>query len=111
MGIYPHEQWQRSSRSNGDGTRTDTAIRTYNDYGGEVLIQVFECVAEIRVRTDCFCCSCGDRPGSDPACRNHGWAAKRPCEIHDMPGSPWDDDEDENMPESVQVYRQKHNLV
>lgn len=63
----------------------------------------------VKERTDCFCCSCDeDRPGSDPACRNHGWAAERPCETHSMPGSPWDEnagDLDGKMPASVQQYR------
>lgn len=62
-------------------------------------------------RDDCFCCSCDDeRPGSDPACRNHGWAAQRPCEKHNLPGQPWDDDVNDvgaGMPDSVQVKRAK----
>lgn len=81
--------------------------------GQEVTIIVSEPGLEYRatlkpedwteVRTNCFCCSCGDMEGSDPACRNHGFAATRPCELHNMPGSPWDDDG--TMPESVQVAR------
>ncbi len=59
-------------------------------------------------RTDCYCCSCeGDRPGSDAACRNHGWAAQRPCEKHNLPGQPWDEDAgpelDGKIPDSVQA--------
>lgn len=62
--------------------------------------------------TNCYCCSCyEDDYGmvtSDPACRNHGFAAQRPCELHNMPGQPWDDygfDTDGKMPESVQQKR------
>lgn len=61
-------------------------------------------------RTNCYCCSCcDDRQGSDAACRNHGWAAQRPCEKHKLPGQPWDDTGDPNyaglMPDSVQAHR------
>lgn len=59
-------------------------------------------------RITCFCCSCGDRPGSDPACRNHGFAGLRPCEEHGTPGSVWDEDFENGprgMPDSVQVVR------
>lgn len=57
-----------------------------------------------EVRSDCFCCSCDPESSStsDPACRNHGWAAERPCEKHGMPGAAYDDGE---MPESVQAVR------
>lgn len=37
-------------------------------------------------RTDCYCCSCGDY-GSDPYCRNHGFAGTRRCDVHRMPGT------------------------
>lgn len=59
-------------------------------------------------RDDCFCCSCGDREGSDHACRNHGYAGKRPCELHGMPGSTWeaeDGSDSGEMPASVQAAR------
>jgi len=70
-----------------------------------------------ETRTNCFCCSCGDFT-SDPACRNHGFAAKRPCETHNMPGSVWDELPNEDgsipdwcgtMPESVQEVRKQRN--
>lgn len=54
-------------------------------------------------RDNCFCCSCGDNEGSDSACRNHGHAGTRPCELHNMPGSPWEDSDE--MPISVQQER------
>lgn len=60
-------------------------------------------------RTNCFCCSCGEREGSDPACRNHGWAANRPCETHKLPGQAWGEEAgpelDGTMPLSVQAER------
>lgn len=54
-----------------------------------------------RKTSECFCCSCGDRDreGSDPFCRNHGWAGERPCEKH---GSPGKVDDDGKMPSSVE---------
>lgn len=63
----------------------------------------------VEERTNCFCCSCREFGGADPACRNHGWAATRPCEKHKMPGSPWDIDGDEYdgvMPVSVEKARE-----
>lgn len=63
-------------------------------------------------RTDCYCCSCGERVGSDPACRNHGFAAKRPCDIHNLPGSEWDpefmDGLEGVMPEPVSKARKTY---
>lgn len=57
-------------------------------------------------RTDCFCCSCVHREGEDPACRNHGWAARRPCDEHGMPGQRWGygSPRDGEMPSTVQAY-------
>lgn len=67
-------------------------------------------------RDDCFCCSCGEREGSDPACRNHGWAAQRPCETHNLPGQPWDNDPETGamgggMPLSVQAERARRDAA
>ena len=54
-------------------------------------------------RTDCFCCSCDPESSTqDGACRNHGYYASRPCEVHHMAGSP---DDDGVMPISVQAQR------
>jgi hypothetical protein len=70
-------------------------------------------------RITCYCCSCGDREGSDPACRNHGFAAVRPCEEHGTPGSVWDADMGDGeplpdwhdtMPESVQEVRKRRKM-
>lgn len=56
-------------------------------------------------RVDCYCCSCPDWGGPDPYCRNHGFAAERPCEVHNMPGTA---DEKGVMPESVQAERARN---
>lgn len=66
----------------------------------------------VKERTDCYCCSCDDeRPGSDPACRNHGFAAQRPCDTHNLPGETWGDEAgfglEGKMPTSVQEYRKE----
>jgi hypothetical protein len=74
-------------------TRTEPGLKTTRRY---TMVQ------ETVVRDDCFCCSCGEREGSDASCRNHGngMAGERPCEVHNMPGAVDDDGE---MPESVQA--------
>lgn len=56
----------------------------------------------VLTRTDCFCCSCPESGSSDPYCRNHGFAGERPCETHNLPGSPADE---RDMPDSVQARR------
>jgi len=98
MGVYPDEVFKFQD----NGT---VLVRTYDDYSGLVLIDVFQLVARITDRTTCYCCSCGDRPGSDPYCRNHGFAGARPCLDHDVPGQA---NEDGNMPDSVQAKRDKN---
>lgn len=107
MGIYPTDTFDKIPGS-------DWLVRTENWFDGTIKTTYYEPVLMIDVRTDCFCCSCGDREGSDPACRNHGWAAKRPCEVHEMPGTVWDDASlpgegpdpwANTMPESVQEIR------
>jgi len=78
--------------------------------------RVFHVTTTEEVRTNCFCCSCGDREGDDAACRNHGSHGLRPCEEHGMPGAGWDDLFDADgtpdplnrvMPDSVQQERQR----
>jgi hypothetical protein len=105
MGIYPAEKFTREG---------DLLYRRYNDFSGLITTEVFQLVVVHEFRDTCFCCSCGDREGSDPACRNHGFAATRPCEDHGTPGSVWDamtapgeevPDWHDTMPESVQEYR------
>jgi hypothetical protein len=92
MGIYPDERWDKRGDS--------VVVHTYH-VPGLTRVRVLEKVAEFEFRDNCYCCSCGER-GSDPYCRNHGFAGLRPCEAHDMPGQT---DEDDVMPVSVQVAR------
>lgn len=102
MGIYPTSDYKPGHNG--------SLVRTYSEPGIEI-VTVYMPVLQIENRTECFCCSCPDY-SHDPACRNHGFAAKRPCELHDMPGSTWDpefmDGEEDIMPESVQAYRAKY---
>lgn len=95
MGIYPTEK----IALNENGTLT----RRYNDQSGLITTTVYQPILVIEHRETCFCCSCGDF-GSDPACRNHGFAGTRPCELHGTPGTAWDD-EPGVMPASVQAAR------
>lgn len=71
---------------------------------GVKTIRRYKLAGETVERSDCFCCSCGDREGSDMACRNHGngLAGERPCETHNMPGST---DDEGKIPDSVQKAR------
>lgn len=102
MGIYPTSDYKPGHNG--------SLVRTYSEPGIEI-VTVYMPVLQIENRTECFCCSCPDY-SHDPACRNHGFAAKRPCELHDMPGSTWDpefmDGEEDIMPESVQAHRAKY---
>jgi len=105
-GIYPHV--------------TREHVR-YEANGGQSWMEVEETPGLTRrrrvvadpwteERSNCFCCSCDDdNPGNDAACRNHGFAAMRPCEVHGMPGSEWDEEfGGGGMPESVQAVRRSH---
>jgi hypothetical protein len=95
VGIYPTVTTSRP------GNRTyTTAVET----PGLKVTYVYELICVVEERTDCFCCSCSDEESTnDPYCRNHGWAAKRPCDIHDMPGDLRDDFDEPITP--VQAYR------
>jgi hypothetical protein len=105
MGIYPETKISNRVRHE-DGTETWT--ETLNNFDGAIRTRTVTAGEWNVERTDCFCCSCGDREGSDPACRNHGWAAKRPCDVHNLPGSEWDDEEG-GMPEPVSLARASYN--
>lgn len=94
MGIYPETSWKRHEATN-------EAVYTYS-VPGLTVTETYKLDSRIEERTDCFCCSCGDTP-DDPYCRNHGYYGKRPCELHQMPGSPIEDTNE--MPDSVQVER------
>jgi len=103
MGIYPDNTYDRQTSAR----RAPAIIHTIT-VPGLAQVFVYELVAVIENRTNCFCCSCPDGGGFDPACRNHGWAARRPCEVHGMPGEPWGEEVESlagTMPESVQSMR------
>lgn len=100
MGIYPIERFRRNS----DGT----LVRTYDDFSGLKVTTIYQPIVTIEERDNCFCCSCS-RDGDDAACRNHGYYGKRPCEDHNMPGSPWEDTGE--MPESVQAMRKVRDTL
>lgn len=93
--VYPGQLFTLhvSQRQRAIKPGDEVVPKQYAEYNFEVpglkRLYVYELVAVFEERTDCFCCSCGTRPGSDVACRNHGWAAQRPCEEHDQPGKPW----------------------
>lgn len=67
-------------------------------------------------RYDCYCCTCRNS-NPDPHCRNHGFAGRRPCEEHLMPGKHYEQEHidrktgailrAEVMPQSVQAYRRE----
>lgn len=98
MGIYPTTKYESME----DGTFRRTVREP-----GLTTILIMVPVLEIVERDNCYCCSCGDLAGSDPYCRNHGWAGERPCKVHGMPGQ--EDDEDD-MPDSVQIQNLRHEL-
>lgn len=108
MGIYANVTQKREG---------DLLIVTTETPGLKV-IETFKLESREEDLTECFCCSCGDY-GSDPACRNHGFAATRPCEEHNMPGSVWDDfyvdgvldKSSGTMPESVQEVRRQREAA
>lgn len=100
MGVYENYTYGPVTK-NDDGTET---LQEFQHWPGHTNVRTITRTAwTLHERTDCYCCSCGHREGSDPYCRNHGFAAERPCEVHKMAGVP---DEDGKMPVSVQqVYR------
>lgn len=101
MGIYPRRHTENHQRGSFGG-ETWTEVETQP---GIIRKRKVEAHQWVETRTDCFCCSCPDWGGGDPYCRNHGFAGERPCERHNMPGSP--DEESGVMPESVQAARAK----
>lgn len=92
-----------------DGHPSWTETRTW----GTGLVQTRRVVADPWEEhwENCFCCTCDvegpdgiPRHGmSDPGCRLHGFAGKRPCDEHHTPGTPWDDTD--VMPMPVNEYR------
>jgi hypothetical protein len=98
MGVYPH--YSKSAESltpDGLTAWTETREEPGVIYQRKVMATGWTEVA----RTDCFCCTCWDY-SVDPVCRNHGFDGQRPCEAHNMPGTP---SESGVMPDSVQVFR------
>jgi len=67
-------------------------------------------------RYNCFCCSCEESETwtyTDAACRLHGFAGKRPCDIHDLPGQVWGEElagtpQFGKMPDAVTIERASH---
>jgi len=114
MGIYAN--YTKSDIT----TDPETGLQTWTEYqewpGYKNSRTVTATKWELAERTDCYCCSCGVREGSDAACRNHGFAAERPCETHNMPGKPWGAELEGTplegtMPASVQVERIRRSLL
>jgi hypothetical protein len=56
-------------------------------------------------RLACHCCTCGEDGSMDAACRNHGFYGERPCDIHNLPGYPWEGTNE--MPDSVLTVRKQ----
>jgi len=112
MGIY---ESRSTSDHEGSSTGEETFLERIDPGYGEIITRLHVVTVVKRERLNCWCCSCrDDRPGGDAACRNHGFAAERPCEVHGMPGSPWSRDYEEPgfigpeaMPESVQAVRRQ----
>lgn len=78
----------------------DYAVRRYRLVTAEVFAEV---------RETCFCCTCGDREGSDPYCRNHGWMGERSCEEHGQIGTART--EGGGPVATVQQYRQNRSMA
>ena len=98
MGIYANTGYE---------LHADGSLHLTTMLPGLTILRVYEPAAVFEHRTNCYCCSCDDNC-TDPACRNHGFAATRPCEAHGMPGQTWDlpgDPLNDTMPESVQTIR------
>lgn len=119
MGIYPEVSYEhRPEGALPNGRRRKARLLKKISEPGLETIEVYVLQKVIRNRTDCYCCTCGLGDEGlgwatiDAACRNHGYAGRRPCEYHGMPGDAWDNemigadaDAEEVMPDSVQVYR------
>lgn len=86
MGIYRNEAYAVDVSRDGEH---QILVKTIDAGYGLIRTEVYQLICSIDDRQTCFCCSCGYREGADVACRNHGFAAMRPCEKHGMPGMPW----------------------
>lgn len=106
MGIYPNVAY----------TRRGDELTVVTDTPGLKVVETFVLAGKTETRDDCYCCSCGEREGSDPFCRNHGFAGKRKCETHCMPGDDYVVDYDTGIPTSepmlsVQAERARMDRV
>lgn len=104
MGIYPITE-KKDVVTHPDGSVT--WVEVYDDFSGRLRFQYGRLEAPTYGDWKyCHCCSCGEREGSDPYCRNHGGTyGERPCEKHNQPGSLIEDSD--RMPASVQVERER----
>lgn len=106
MGIYSTTRYEHALNG-------DVLTEVYDAGYGMKVTRVWQLIVEIEDRETCYCCSCGENPGHDAYCRNHGFAGKRRCEDHDMPGDEFEvkgdmETLDLNRPlESVQVERKR----
>jgi len=99
MGIYANENYRKDKNGN--------LVHTH-EIPGVTTTTIYIPVVTIEHRDNCYCCSCYENENGyvgnmDVYCRNHGWDGARPCELHDMPGSP------ENI-DSVQTVRREQAL-
>lgn len=108
MGVYATYSKTPERNDPATGLRTWTE---YQDWHGWVNSRTVTATPWVEFsRDNCYCCTCDSDDNSggliavDVACRNHGFAAVRPCEKHSMPGSAYDDG---TMPKSVQQYREE----
>jgi hypothetical protein len=100
MGTYPKTSSRDHRRLPSDGG--EVWVEEINRYDGVLRYRKVYAGPWVEgERTDCFCCSCCEHH-SDPFCRNHGWAGRRPCERHGTPGQA---DDEGFMPDSVQERR------
>lgn len=107
MGVYETYTKGKETIDRATGIRTWTEHQRWPGYINSRTVTATPWVETSR--TDCFCCSCGDREGSDSSCRNHNYGFdRRPCEVHHLPGQA---DDDGKMPESVQVERARRDAV
>jgi len=85
MGIY--ESYSKGPVTVDPETRVQTWTEYQDWYGWKNSRTVTATPWVECERTTCYCCSCGEREGSDPYCRNHGFAGERRCEKHRMRGT------------------------
>ncbi len=114
MGVYPEYTFEGldGSQYRTPPIHLDAFVAVVSEPGLQRRV-TYTMTERAEIRDNCYCCSCGDREGSDAACRNHGFAGQRPCETHNMPGQEWGDEASSelegSMPESVQAERAKRN--